>query len=276
MDDFGDVLENVDCTPPEMSLDFKDRESFQAAIDKWNWVNENEDRHFVMFVNHPKCGVDQSRIPFNITDVDYDEEKYIAYLTAREIDYSRAIHDGHLRIETVAAPISNPTNQTSGRNSTALKKRLDVSKTFSLKNDFTTNIVDLSDGANSVSLACTDCGTDGTVKVVLDVKISWFKVNHVYIEYSATDALAKVNLALDARGELVGRQAGTVEFFSYSILGVNIPKIAGLTFGPSMGAGWAVGPLKGNASVRWGATAQLTPVSHSRICLRGCESTSEG
>ncbi|KAF1815561.1 hypothetical protein P152DRAFT_455276 [Eremomyces bilateralis CBS 781.70] len=272
MDDFGDVLENVDCSPPEMSLDFKDRESFEAAITKWNWVNENENRHFIMFVNHPKCGPDHSRTPFNITDVDYDEERYITYLTAHELEYSRAIHDGHLRIETTAAP----TNQTNNGYSTTLSKRIDISKSFSLKKDFTTTMIDTGDATSGLSLACTDCGTDGTINVALDVKISWFKIKHVFIEYGATNALARVNLALNSRGDLVARQAGTVEFYSYTIIGVNIPKIGGLSFGPSMGAGWAVGPIKGNASMTWGATAQLTPVSNTKICLKGCESSSEG
>ena len=63
MEDFGDMLEAVDCALPELALDFVDQASFDAAISKWTWVNEKDVHHFVMFVSHPGCGAGFERVP---------------------------------------------------------------------------------------------------------------------------------------------------------------------------------------------------------------------
>ena len=71
MERFEGLTKKVDCDET-MSLEFVDKAAFDYAIHAWGWVNENEDDNFVMIANHDGCGPDQERVPYSITDVDYD------------------------------------------------------------------------------------------------------------------------------------------------------------------------------------------------------------
>lgn len=39
MDDFAGLVKAIDCTAPDLSLEFKDEKSFAHAHDVWDWVN---------------------------------------------------------------------------------------------------------------------------------------------------------------------------------------------------------------------------------------------
>jgi hypothetical protein len=301
MEDFGDVLQNVDCTAPHLALDFKDNKSFQAAIQKWTWVNQRESRHFFMIVNHPACGRKVSRRPFKITNIRYDNKKYVAFLDGREVDYKSCLHDGHLRIETTTqqpkeqgnptepAEPTEPTEPTEpqgvegvggdnstegiGFNSTSLARRASVNKSVSLKKDFTGNIFKTGSGNTSASLDCTDCGTNGELKVTLDVSVKLFSIKKAYVEFRATNVEAKLNIALS--GSIQKKYSDTKELFTVNAVGVEIPEIAKLSFGPAFGVGWGA-TLTGNGKLTFGAGAALTPNSVARVCLKGCDTGTEG
>jgi hypothetical protein len=175
----SEIYWSVDYTPPSLALDFKDKTSFESAKQNWKWVNDNNANHLFMIANHPNCGQDASRTPYRITKIKYDSVKYIAYMDAVASNYESIVRDGHLRVELDGAVGSNLPRDIS------INPHASVSKSLSLKKDFSGNIWKTGSGANIATLDCTDCGTDGSVKVILDVTISWFSVKPASIEFQA-------------------------------------------------------------------------------------------
>lgn len=259
MEDFGDVLERVDCTAPHLALDFKGQESFDAAIKKWTWVNEKTARSFLMIVNHPACGRRNVRQPFNITNIKYDNQRHIAYLEAKQVEFKAAVHTGHLHIET--------------RSAAQLETRASVSKSVSIAKDLTGNIFTINSGNNKATLDCTDCGVTGGVNVILDVSVGLFKINSAYIEFRPENVGARFNLAL--AGQLEAQYKDHKELASYAAVGFNIPGVAELSIGPAFGVGWGAS-LTGNGRVTIGASATLAAGASSKVCLKGCNTGNSG
>jgi hypothetical protein len=294
MEDFGDELSNVDCTAPSMFMDFKTKGAFDTAKQKWNWVNEKEANHFVLFANHPKCGPRNHRVPYNVTKIKYDEKKFIAHMTAAKINFQQAVKTGTLRVEATTVqpavkvgqqqPRSVSDNDIFARddgNSTLILPRWRLSQSGSIYKDFSGNIFTLSDSSGTnVRLDCTDCGTNGRMGVAFDASwgvTSWWPpklgVKHAYFEFWGSNVQAKLNVALG--GKTVGTKSGRKKIFSFQIFGLEIPGVMRLGFGPEFGVGYTVA-LTGGGKVNWGATASLTPSSYYKLCFKGCSSTKTG
>lgn len=275
MEEFGDELSDVDCTPPDLYMDFKHKDAFEEAKQKWGWVNQNQQNHFILFVNHPKCGPRDRRVAYNITKISYDNNKFIANMVGEKIDdFKRAVHTGKLRVEAKVAPTANATSQSE------LTPRWRLGKSGSIHRDFSGNIVSISDASNSVKLDCTDCGTDGTLGVAFDASwgvTSWWPpkvgVKHAYFEFWGYNVAARLNLALS--GKTNGPKSGSKKLFSFQIFGLEIPGIMRLGFGPEFGVGYTVN-LSGGGKVTWGARAALTPTSYYKLCFKGCSSGKNG
>jgi hypothetical protein len=273
MEDFGDELQAVDCTPPTMFMDFKAKDAFQAAKQKWDWVNQNDKHHFIIFANHPKCGAKGQRTPYNVTKIKYDEKKFIATMTAQKIDFAAAVHTGKMRVEAKTVAVGPNSNAT-------LTPRWRLSQSGSIRKDISGNILNINDGSTNVRLDCTDCGTEGYMGMAFDASwgvTSWWPpkvgITHAYMEFWGTNVAARMNVALS--GHTVGTKSGNKKLFSFQIFGLEIPGIMRLGFGPEFGVGYTVN-LSGGGKVTWGARAALTPSSYYRLCFKGCSSTKTG
>jgi hypothetical protein len=275
MEDFGDELERVDCTPPTMFMDFKTKGAFETAKLKWGWVNQKEQNHFILFVNHEKCGPKNQRVPYNITKIQYDEKKFIANMVAQKLDFKNAVHTGNLRVEAITTQTGAAQNS-----NVTINPRWRLSQSGSIYKDISGNIFNLVDGANNVRLDCTDCGTNGRLGVAFDASwgvTSWWPpsvgVKHSYFEFWGTNVEAKLNVALS--GHTNGNKGGSKKLYSFQIFGLEIPGVMRLGFGPEFGVGYTVS-LTGGGKVAWGARAALTPSSYYRHCFKGCSSTKTG
>jgi hypothetical protein len=174
MEDFGSALEKVDRTPPHLVLDFKDKSSFEAAKTKWNWV-----------VNHHACKKDISRVPYKITKVKYDLARFIAYMDTEEVDYKRMGHDGPLVMETFLDESVTRRCELEDRDwNGTLGKRVSADKEVSIKKDFSGNIWKAGDANSGASFGCVGCGTNGQLKVKLDVQVCLLSIKSAYIEFT--------------------------------------------------------------------------------------------
>jgi hypothetical protein len=267
MESFGSALEKVDCTPPRLVLDFKDKSTYDAAKSKWAWVNEKSSHHFYMLVNHPACRRNIARVPYKITNVKYDPKKFVVYMDAEETDYRRMVHDGRIVMETGAE------DDGSGGTAGAVGRRASADKEVSIKKDFSGNIFKVGEGNSSASLDCVDCGTEGQLKVKVDVSIKLLSIKRAFIEFSAKGVGAKLNLAL--AGKTSVSQKGDKELFSAMVVGAKVPGIGKLGLGPTMGVGYSAA-LTGDGKVTVGAGVTLSDPSVARVCLKGCDSTNSG
>ncbi|KAA8908672.1 hypothetical protein FN846DRAFT_906091 [Sphaerosporella brunnea] len=75
----------VDCSTVgdgALGVTWKDKETYQEALNSWSWVNENSTNQFLVVVNHEGCGEDAQRAAYRVTDVNTDEASLMTKLTA--------------------------------------------------------------------------------------------------------------------------------------------------------------------------------------------------
>jgi hypothetical protein len=57
----------VDCSTVgdgALGVTWKDKETYQEALNSWSWVNENSTNQFLVVVNHEGCGEDAQRAAY--------------------------------------------------------------------------------------------------------------------------------------------------------------------------------------------------------------------
>ncbi|KAL7267996.1 hypothetical protein RUND412_009395 [Rhizina undulata] len=104
MEAFEGFTTSVDCSTAgdgKIGLTFRDKQSFEYAINKWGWINEKEEHQFVMVTNHDGCGADAERVPYLVNRVDYHEQNFTTDLFATETALEKVasnytIHFGHI------------------------------------------------------------------------------------------------------------------------------------------------------------------------------------
>lgn len=68
MEKFEGLTKNLDCNEDERSLalTFKSKDAFDQALKKWNFINQREDKNFILIANHDGCGPDDERQPYQL------------------------------------------------------------------------------------------------------------------------------------------------------------------------------------------------------------------
>jgi hypothetical protein len=63
MESFEGLTSAVDCNGDDgqLSLTFNNKDAFDYAIDKWNYINEDANEKFILIANHDGCGPDGER-----------------------------------------------------------------------------------------------------------------------------------------------------------------------------------------------------------------------
>ncbi|KAK3937748.1 hypothetical protein QBC46DRAFT_442725 [Diplogelasinospora grovesii] len=292
LDDFSDEVKRLDCTPPRMRLKFESRSTYTDAKTKWSWVNKKDANHIVLITNDARCGAANQRNTYNITNIEFDDDKDAIILRAVQVEFKQAVHDGHFRVEIMAqvptggdlpppTNLTNPGSNNPGNGSMGitrrdhsglgvLEDRARLSKGGSIYKQWKGPIV----SAGGATLSCYDCGTYGYLQVAFDASISWFSLSHAYFEFSATNVAAWMDLQLSGQTAGAGIR-GHKELFAWTIAGISIPGIAKLGFGPEFGVGWSAN-VKGGGTVWFGGSAVLTPNSYYKVCFKGCSSVANG
>ncbi|KAI5845067.1 hypothetical protein DFP73DRAFT_584651 [Morchella snyderi] len=90
MESFEGLTSAVDCKGDDgiMSLTFTSKEAFDAAVEKWNFVNEDEDGSFLLIANHDECGDADQRQAYTISKIDNEEASLMTILTAKVTPWS--------------------------------------------------------------------------------------------------------------------------------------------------------------------------------------------
>lgn len=282
MEDFGDTVKNVDCTAP-LIIDFKEAADFSHAVREWGWINEKTGNKIILFVNHPACGKDPTRLPYVVKSIQYDEKQLRADMKVEAAaDFLSIIPDGELEIDTLIDPNevlppsyfeTRPTSTSSARPGSTKPptKRLEVNPSLSLNKDLSGNIFHIGQSSNFVSLDCTDCGTHGYLRAKAYVKISWFKIKTAYIQFTTDGVEVKVNLKLEAHSEYSTTDHKVIIPIQVY---VGIPEMIDLHFGADLGFGWDIN-FQATGQVTWGITGKLVDSTY-RNCLKGCSDTNQG
>lgn len=268
METFGDVLNTVDCTPPHVSLSFKDKEAFEAAKVQWGWVNQKEERHIVLIVNHANCAENQ-RKPYNITGIDYDESSFKAYMSAEEIPFNKAFHTGGIRVENGAG------SNLHSRARATLEPRQRWSLPISVDRVLTRILFQ----SGSQSLECTRCVSSGQMGAAFEA--DWDRIGLLpsFVPDVAFFEFWGQDLGFDLELSLSGEKAFThVDDLALPAggLNINIPPFVVVQMGPQVGIGYNLNfTVAGEAT--WGASSQIPGRSYYKKCVHGpCEDETTG
>lgn len=66
MEKFEGFTKTVDCKGDDglMCLNFTSEKAFDYALQTWNFINEADDKRFLLIANHDGCGPDDERQPY--------------------------------------------------------------------------------------------------------------------------------------------------------------------------------------------------------------------
>ncbi|KAH0559367.1 hypothetical protein GP486_004118 [Trichoglossum hirsutum] len=283
MERFAGMLENVVCGD-NMVLDFKTNESFQYALQAWNWTNEDTKNNFIMVANYDGCGPDQQRWPYYVTGVHYDKTKFIAYLDAKEMTWEDAAQTFDLDFGTIfKGNIQNNPGNTSTTTASQLQasgapyvnRRLfgwdpslswDPSVTLDLASDFSQSLISTEVDGVELSVTCTTCGTKGKLVVGGHVSVSFGGLSALSLSAKPQDFAATLELAISAEGTLGSPYNWQQTLGSIPIAGFEVPEI-GLGLGATLdwNVGYYAGNWTGTASVSYGVTASLSNSANLNI-----------
>ncbi|KAI4139285.1 MAG: hypothetical protein LQ341_004273 [Variospora aurantia] len=90
MERFEPMTTAVDCNGDDgtMSLTFKSQDAFKHAMNNWAFINQAEEKKFLLIANHDGCGPQYERQPYLITNIHEDEGKLTTFLTAEKVPWS--------------------------------------------------------------------------------------------------------------------------------------------------------------------------------------------
>ncbi|RPB16449.1 hypothetical protein P167DRAFT_481120 [Morchella conica CCBAS932] len=158
MESFEGLTSAVDCKGDDgtMSLTFTSKEAFDAAVDKWSFINEDEDGSFLLIANHDGCGDADQRQAYTISKIDNEEASLMTILTAKVTPWSEIA--GTFDLDFGSATVSP-----------GAARRL-MTRGFS---DFMDGVVngvkDVVDGVGDAITGGGDDGSDGLIGVVDDI-----------------------------------------------------------------------------------------------------------
>ncbi|KAK4186401.1 hypothetical protein QBC35DRAFT_533435 [Podospora australis] len=195
-----DLVQKVTCPAAisgELKLQFAEEADFDDAQDIWQWVNQEEDNHFLLLVGEGDCGANAERILFNVTDLIYNDDKETAVLNVKQTTWKEAAHTFDLTIGKPAVP-----PKPSGQRTRGLFDK--VADGFNKAVDKVTDTVDkVADKTNEIIDKVEDKITDTGGKVVDKISDGIDKIGD-----KVTDTIDKV---ADGAQAIPSKVADTVE-----------------------------------------------------------------
>jgi hypothetical protein len=260
MEKFSGMLKSVDCTPQGVTFQFKDRAAFAYAQRVWDWVNGADNHTFVMVVSAGDCGAEknQHRQPYVVSNIAYDESHDTAYLNATAEDWKAIAHTYDLQVGHVPLP------DDIGLWARDISQDLSLPVTTSFPLSISVPIDDF-----TTSLACSDCGTTGSISFELKVSMAAFVPTDVTIRMAPKGVSAKAQLTLTESGKIQGLKTwDSPPLVTIPLDSITIP--GGIVdIGPSLKVTFGIGfsDISGSASITSGVIVNLRDTAVLEIDL---------
>jgi len=100
IENFAKELKSIRCGKPGegMTLEFRDKESYQYAQKQWRWVDDEDINHFVLVTEPDQCYQGDDRSPYLVKTITFDESKLTACLNAEEVEWKDVAQNFHLNV----------------------------------------------------------------------------------------------------------------------------------------------------------------------------------
>ncbi|KAI4116400.1 MAG: hypothetical protein LQ338_007720 [Usnochroma carphineum] len=271
MERFEPLTSTVDCNDDDgtMSLTFKSQEAFKHALDTWSFINQAQEKQFLLIANHDGCGPQDERQPYLITQIREDQDKLTTFLTAQkapwsdiagtyDLNFGRAIRSQ--RASRRRGLFSRITHIASDTGDSILHRRADLIKSITFPvNVGTPGVATDIVSTSSFRLSCIDCYVAGSFQITGHLSVKSFKLQDFTLSGSPQGLAAKLELEtkITASDSPTPLQS-TKELFSAPIpdAGISVPGIFSLGAVVSYDIGVS-STFAGSASMTFGLSASL-------------------
>jgi hypothetical protein len=243
MEKFYPWLKSTECTKDSLTMYFEDEEAYRHGAKAWKWVNDAEDHTFVLVAGRGHCQWNEDRLPFTITDVEFDDCANTIKAIGKATDWPNAVHSYELFV---------------GGRPASKKRDYEDSYSFDISQELPLNKAAFTYDGVSLEYTCDGCGTHGEFEFAFYIKAEVGIPEEVELTVSPQGVEAvfepQVKLSLDIDQALEREfPIGKIPIAGVSIAG------GILDLGPRIEFNLAaeLGPLKGSASVSGGGTASL-------------------
>ncbi|KAJ5092662.1 hypothetical protein NUU61_007532 [Penicillium alfredii] len=262
MEKFQPLLESSQCTKNSMTLNFKNERSYQYGQRIWKWVNDADDRTFVLVAGHGHCGWNKHRLPFIVSNVLFSDTKNTVTVTGKASDWKTVAHTYELLVG------GHP----------SLAKR-DASPSFSLDFNHPLPLSSKSVSVGDVEFTydCEDCGTKGEFDFEFQLKTELLIPKGVSMSLSPRGVSANFNPRLGLSANFTDKKSDERELGRIPIDGISIPGGV-LDLGPEVVFSWGyeLGPVVGTAGVSTGVSIGLQDAAKLAIDLTSPDVSASG
>ncbi|KAF9887298.1 hypothetical protein FE257_010293 [Aspergillus nanangensis] len=265
---FSKMLKSVHCTNSSLTMGFKDHASFAYMRRKWQWVNDDDNRKFIMVAGTGNCGWNQHRLPFNVSEIVFDDRANAARLHGVPTEWKKAIQNYELTVGYMPG-------SRSGSRKRDLDKSLSVDFNHPLplsSMEFNTPVDDL-----KVTYSCESCGTKGSFDLGFHIKTEWGIPKEASFSLAPNDVSASFTPSLGISGNFTDQFGDELPLGSIPIGGFSIPGGV-LEIGPEIefSLGYTLGPVSGSATVSTGVTVSLSKSAELEIALTSPDVSASG
>ncbi|KAF2474937.1 uncharacterized protein BDR25DRAFT_340590 [Lindgomyces ingoldianus] len=268
VESFAKRLKAIHCgsSSAPMVIEFNDKDSFNYAKGQWEWVNNKDNNTFTLVTSPNQCYPGDDRSPYLVTNIQFDDAKLEASLTAQEKEWKDIAHTFHLKLghEFVDPEYANQTHP-------HLMHMKRGTKTMDISHSFNHNLFHLSKGdTTGLDLSAdAEISTGGQIIADLDVKTTLWVPTDVNINIHPQGVHADFTLTMNADGTLGKAIDWTMKpEIEIPVEALKIGKL--LEIGPfvTMGIHFGSTQLTGTAKITTGARATLDDAAKVTVDLR--------
>ena len=298
MEKFDHLTKAVDCNGADglLSLTFVNRQTYDYAISRWSYINEDNYARFLLITNHEGCGPADERQPYYIDSVEDDSYQQPVYLHAREAQWSDIIGTYDLSWGQATA---SQHHRLSRRNWWDDVKQ-GLEDAYQATADAVTDVIDKIDGAGNfeqtkaysfpviagsgtarenifsdpggrLKLDCINCLVSGNFEVTAHIKVNAYQVQELSLSVAPThfNAMLELEATITASTSPIALSAED-EIFSYPVpyAGISVPNVfkLGAVFNYAIGFNTT---FKGRGVVDFGLNTAIPNGAVANLVIAG-------
>ncbi|KAL8646780.1 MAG: hypothetical protein Q9210_005935 [Variospora velana] len=274
MERFESLTSAVDCKGDDgtMSLTFKSKQAYRHALKMWQYVNEDEDKQFLLIANHDGCGPADERQPYKVSSVIEDAADLTIAMKSTVAEWSDIA--GSYAIDFGNAALRQASQRMRPRGFwgditdvgkdvvEAVQGDFDESRsvTFSVNaGESGKKSTILKDPKGRLTIDCIDCYVTGSWQLQGHIVVDGFKLQDLTLQAAPQSFKAVMLLQATVTSSLSPAPLqDSLELFSAGIpgAGISVPKIfkLGATLAYEVGTS---ATFAGSATVDFGLAASL-------------------
>jgi hypothetical protein len=129
-----------------VTITFKSSDTYKKTKEAWKWLSEDNNRNFVMIVEHPTCE-NGKRLAYIVEEADYDSDTDSVTMTAKKTDWAEAMPTFHMLMDTEGVDHPNAERL----------KRFVSDNSIDITHDFSGPIINEPFGPINFELDCVGC-----------------------------------------------------------------------------------------------------------------------